>query len=90
MPLSAFRTQIGIINGLKETLEDERFTNSRYRALGNDSQVKKATADLSAMVNMMIRYAGDFSFEGVLVEDQSSSHFGRETRSDAGSDGAGK
>src|ERR1022692_1194737 len=73
---------IGIINGLKETLEDERFTDSRYRALGNDSQVKKATADLSAMVNMMIRYAGEISFEGVLV-DQSSSHFGRETRGDA-------
>ena len=80
---------IGIINGLKETLEDNRFTNSHYRALGNDCQVNKATADLSAMVNVMIRYAGDISFAGVLVEDQSSSHFGRETRSDAGSDGAG-
>jgi hypothetical protein len=61
---------IGIINGLKETLEDERFTNSRYRALGNDSQVKKATADLSEMVNMMIRYAEAISFEGVLVETE--------------------
>jgi hypothetical protein len=60
---------IGIINGLKETLEDERFTNSRYRALGNDRQVNKAIADLSAMVNMMTRCAGDISFEGVLVED---------------------
>jgi len=28
---------IAIINGLKETLEDERFTNSRYRALVYDS-----------------------------------------------------
>lgn len=61
---------IGVINGLKEILEDERFTNSRYRALGNDSQVKKATADLSAMVNMMIRYAEAISFEGVLVETE--------------------
>ena len=81
---------IGIINGLKETLEDERFTKSHYRALGNDRQVKKAIADLSAMLNMMIRYAGDISFEGVLVEDLSSSHFSRETRSDAGNDAAGK
>jgi hypothetical protein len=61
---------IGIINGLRETLEDERFTNSRYRALGNDSQLKKATADLSEMVNMMIRYAEAISFEGVLVETE--------------------
>jgi hypothetical protein len=42
------------------------------------------------VVNMMIRCAGGISFEGVLVEDQSSSHFGRETKSDAGSDAAGK
>jgi hypothetical protein len=61
---------IGIINGLKETLEDERFANSRYRALGNDRQVKKAIADLSAMLNMMIRYAEAISFEGVLVETE--------------------
>jgi hypothetical protein len=61
---------IGIVNGLKETLEDERFTNSRYRALGNDRHVKKAIANLSAMVNMMIRYAEAISFEGVLVETE--------------------
>ena len=60
---------IVIVKELKETLEDQRFTGSSYRALGDWNQVNRAHSGLTDMLNAMIRHAAEISFEGVLVRE---------------------
>jgi hypothetical protein len=62
---------IRIVKGLKETLEDDRFAGSRYRDYGDDQQVNKTLAGLTAMLETMIVDAAGISFEGVLLEESS-------------------
>lgn len=61
---------IRIISDLKETLEDERFTNSHYRAFGNSDAVPKTVSGLKTMLDSMIAQAEQISFDGVLLENK--------------------
>jgi hypothetical protein len=60
---------IQIVAGLKETLEDKRFTSSRYRAFGSSDAVSKAVSELKEMMDGMIARAAEISFDGVLLEE---------------------
>ena len=62
---------IRIVKRLKETLEDDRFAGSRYRDYGDDQQVNKTLAGLTAMLDTMVGHAARISFEGVLLEESS-------------------
>ena len=58
---------IAIVSGLKQMLEDERFTDSPYRALGDGKQLIRARERLSDLLDTMTRRAAEISFHGVLV-----------------------
>jgi hypothetical protein len=73
---------IGIVRQLKETLEDERFADSRSRAYGNPQTVKKTQAQLATMLEDMTEHAARISFESVLVEEPATVK--RLTREDEG------
>jgi hypothetical protein len=58
---------IAIVEGLKETLEDQRFTDSPYRRLGDAQKVISTHQQLSALLEAMNRQASEIGFAGVLV-----------------------
>jgi hypothetical protein len=62
------RDAIGIVRGLKETLENELFTGSRFRAYGNAERTSKVLASLTLMQESMVEHAAGISFDGVLLE----------------------
>ncbi|MFI5117165.1 MAG: hypothetical protein ACHP8B_10765 [Terriglobales bacterium] len=62
---------IRIVEGLKKTLEDDRFAGSRYRDYGDDEQLDRTLAGLTAMLDTMVADAAGISFEGVLLEEPS-------------------
>ena len=65
--LNRLQDAIAIVSGLKQTLENERFTGSPYRALGDEKQVIRTRQHLTAMLDTMTRRAAEISFHGVLV-----------------------
>jgi len=69
--LNRLQDAIAIVRGLKQTLEDSRFTDSPYRACGDEEQVLRARAHLTAMLEAMAKHAKEISFDGVLVSDSS-------------------
>lgn len=60
---------IDIVKELGEVLADRRFTESRYRAYGDDRQVITARARLKAMLADMVEQAAQIGFGGVLLEE---------------------
>jgi hypothetical protein len=60
---------ITIVSSLKNTLEDRRFTESHYRACGDDTAVRNALAGLSEMLATMTTQAKRISFQGVFLDE---------------------
>lgn len=58
---------IAIVQSLKETLEDERFTDSPYRRLGDEQKVIRTRQQLSDLLEAMNLKVSQISFAGVLV-----------------------
>jgi hypothetical protein len=65
--LNRLQDAIAIVSRLKQTLENERFTGSPYRALGDEKQVIRARERLTTMLEAMTEQAREISFDGVLV-----------------------
>jgi hypothetical protein len=60
---------VQIVRDLTETLEDPRFANSRFRALGDTERVKQTRDSLTAKLTAVMGHAGEITFEGVFVEE---------------------
>jgi hypothetical protein len=58
---------IEIVRGLKETLQDSRFTDSRFSAYRNHEQVSEVLARLTLLEEAM-EHTASISFAGVLLE----------------------
>ena len=65
--LDRLQDAIAIVRGLKQTLEDSRFTDSPYRVCGDEKQVIRARARLAALLEAMLSHIEEISFDGVLV-----------------------
>jgi hypothetical protein len=80
--LNRVQDAVAIVKGLKQTLEDQRFTDSPYRTCGDESQVVRARASLTAMLEAMIRHASEISFDGVLVSDSTEERYANHVRAE--------
>jgi hypothetical protein len=59
---------IQIVRGVKEVLEDSRFTGSHYRALGDPNKVKETLGQLQTLLDKMTESQAQIDFSGVFVE----------------------